>query len=93
MMKKIINDPFAVVDEMLEGIILAHGSKLRLVGDDKRAIIRADAPGAGLRIADAWMYTGPPWQGKYASDDFHPNDTGYRDWCAAFAEAIGLDGS
>ena len=56
-------------------------------------IIRADAPAAGLRIADAWAHTGPPWQGKYASDDFHPNDTGYRNWCAAFAEAIGLDGS
>jgi len=37
--------------------------------------------------------TGPPWQGKYAADDFHPNDTGYGEWCAAFAEAIGLDGS
>src|SRR6266581_4388647 len=46
-MKKIINDPFAVVDEMLEGIILAHPSKLRLVGDDRRAVVRADAPVAG----------------------------------------------
>jgi dihydroxyacetone kinase-like protein len=46
-MKKIINDPFAVVDEMLEGIILAHSSKLRLVGDDRRAVVRADAPVAG----------------------------------------------
>src|SRR5881227_2797846 len=46
-MKKIINDPFAVVDEMLEGIILAHSAKLRLVGDDKRAVVRADAPVAG----------------------------------------------
>ena len=56
-------------------------------------IIRADAPAAGLRIADAWAHSGPPWQGKYAADDFHPNDTGYGEWCAAFAEAIGLDGS
>jgi len=56
-------------------------------------IIRADAPAAGLRIADAWAHTGPPWEGKYAADDFHPNDTGYGEWCAAFAEAIGLDGS
>jgi len=56
-------------------------------------IIRAEAPVAGLRIADAWAHTGPPWQGKYAADDFHPNDTGYGEWCAAFAEAIGLDGS
>jgi hypothetical protein len=56
-------------------------------------IIRADAPAAGLRIADAWAHTGPPWQGKYAADDFHPNDTGYGEWCAAFADAVGLDGS
>jgi dihydroxyacetone kinase-like protein len=47
MMKKIINDPYVVVDEMLEGIILAHSAKLRLVGDDKRAVVRADAPVAG----------------------------------------------
>jgi lysophospholipase L1-like esterase len=56
-------------------------------------IIRAEAPAAGLRVADVWARTGPPWAGKYAGDDFHPNDTGYADWCAAFAEAIGLDGS
>jgi lysophospholipase L1-like esterase len=56
-------------------------------------IIRAEAPAAGLRVADAWAHTGPPWQGKYAADDFHPNDAGYRGWCAAFAEAIGLAGS
>lgn len=43
-MKKIINDPFAVVDEMLEGIILAHPGDLRLVGEDRRAVVRADAP-------------------------------------------------
>ncbi len=43
-MKKIINDPFAFVDEMLDGIILAHPDKLKLVGADKRAVIRADAP-------------------------------------------------
>ncbi len=46
-MKKIINDPFAFVDEMLEGILLAHPDKLRLVGADKRAVVRADAPVKG----------------------------------------------
>jgi lysophospholipase L1-like esterase len=55
-------------------------------------IIRAEAPAAGLRIADVWAHTGPPWSGKYAGDGFHPNETGYADWCAAFAAAIGLDG-
>jgi dihydroxyacetone kinase-like protein len=42
--KKIINDPFAFVDEMLEGILLAHSDQLRLVGPDKRVVVRADAP-------------------------------------------------
>ncbi len=56
-------------------------------------IIHADAPAAGLRIADVWAHTGAPWSGKYAGDGFHPNEIGYADWCAAFAEAIGLDGS
>jgi lysophospholipase L1-like esterase len=55
-------------------------------------IIHEEAPAAGLRIADAWAHTGPPWQGKYAADDFHPNDTGYAYWCAAFADALGIDG-
>ncbi len=43
-MKKIINDPFAFVDEMLEGIILAHPDQLRLVGPDRRVVVRAGAP-------------------------------------------------
>jgi lysophospholipase L1-like esterase len=55
-------------------------------------IIHDEAPDAGVRIADAWAHTGPPWQGKYAADDFHPNDAGYAGWCAAFADALGMDG-
>ena len=43
-MKKIINDPLAVVDEMLEGILKAHPLALKSVGGDLRAIVRADAP-------------------------------------------------
>jgi dihydroxyacetone kinase-like protein len=46
MMKKIINDPMAVVDEMLEGLLLAHPKALRAAGS-LRAIVRADAPRAG----------------------------------------------
>jgi phosphoenolpyruvate---glycerone phosphotransferase subunit DhaK len=45
-MKKIINEPMAFVDEMLEGILLAHGDQLKAT-DDPRAIVRADAPVAG----------------------------------------------
>ncbi len=46
-MKKIINDPFQVVDEMMEGILLAHPQALKSVEGDLRAIIRADAPVKG----------------------------------------------
>ena len=60
---------------------------------DLNSIIRAEAPSAGLHIADVWAHTGPPWRNKYAADDFHPNDNGYADWCTAFADALGLDGS
>jgi lysophospholipase L1-like esterase len=78
--------PNAVMATIPQGLLPGRTRELN-------EIIRADAPAAGLRIADAWAHTGPPWQGKYAADDFHPNDTGYGQWCAAFAEAIGLDGS
>jgi len=44
--------------------------------------------GRGLVVADLWGHTGPPWSGKFAADGFHPNDTGYRDWVAAFTEAL-----
>ena len=78
--------PRAVLATIPQGLLPGRTRELN-------QIIRADAPAAGLRVADAWAHTGPPWQGKYAADDFHPNDTGYGEWCAAFAEAIGLDGS
>jgi dihydroxyacetone kinase len=46
-MQKILNDPLAFVDEMLEGVALAHPDQLRLVGDDRRGIVRTAAPVAG----------------------------------------------
>lgn len=46
-MKKLINDPNAFVDEMLDGLLLAHGGSLRAVSADRRALVRADAPLAG----------------------------------------------
>ena len=45
-MKKIINTPLAFVDEMLEGLRLAHPHSYKQI-DDPRAIVRADAPVAG----------------------------------------------
>ncbi len=44
-MQKIINEPRAFVDEMLEGVLLAHPEELRAVAE--RVIVRADAPRAG----------------------------------------------
>jgi phosphoenolpyruvate---glycerone phosphotransferase subunit DhaK len=43
-MKKLINDPDDFVDEMLEGLLLAHPDLLRSASDDHRALVRADAP-------------------------------------------------
>ena len=43
-MKKFINDPEKVVDDMLEGLLLAHPDKLKSVRNDNRALVRADAP-------------------------------------------------
>ena len=44
-----------------------------------------------LVLVDLWSHTGPPWEGKFSVDHFHPNDTGYSGWAAAFLEALGLD--
>jgi phosphoenolpyruvate---glycerone phosphotransferase subunit DhaK len=44
-MQKILNDPGAFVDEMLDGILAAHPNQLRMPA--ARAIVRADAPVQG----------------------------------------------
>lgn len=46
-MKKLINEPDAFVDEMLDGLLLAHPDQLRAASDDRRALVRADAPVQG----------------------------------------------
>ena len=43
-MKKIINDPYQVVDETLSGILKAYPYQLRATKDSPRALVRADAP-------------------------------------------------
>ncbi|HEY4278024.1 MAG TPA: dihydroxyacetone kinase subunit DhaK [Conexibacter sp.] len=45
-MKKLINDPEAVVREALEGVAAAHGDRLR-VAYDPDYVVRADAPVSG----------------------------------------------
>ncbi len=44
-MRKIINQPKAFVDEMLEGVLLAHPGSLR--SPARRVVVRADAPRHG----------------------------------------------
>ena len=46
MMKKFINDPNVVVDEMVEGYVMAHRDKVKALGD-ARVITRSDAPVKG----------------------------------------------
>jgi len=46
-MKKILNEPFAYVDEMLEGLCLAHPQYYKQTGPAGRVIVRADAPVRG----------------------------------------------
>ena len=46
-MKKLMNEPSAFVDEMLEGLLLAHPDQLKSAGGTNRAVVRADAPVAG----------------------------------------------
>ncbi len=46
-MKKLINDPERFVDEMVEGVLLAHPDRLRAVTPDNRVLARADAPVQG----------------------------------------------
>ena len=46
-MKKIINDPEQFVDEMVEGLLLAHSDRLKAPTQDRRVLVRADAPVAG----------------------------------------------
>jgi phosphoenolpyruvate---glycerone phosphotransferase subunit DhaK len=49
-LKKLINDPFDVVDEMLEGFVAAHADIVRLVGERAVARIPPDHPKVGLVI-------------------------------------------
>jgi len=46
-MKKFINDPFQVVDEMLSGILKAYPYHLRMAANTKRGLVYAGAPVKG----------------------------------------------
>ena len=81
-----------LLDALPVGAVVATLSKG--LGRRKPAVIndliRRRAADRGLRVADVWTRTGPPWRGKYARDGLHPNEVGYAEWTAAFADALGL---
>lgn len=47
-MRKIINEPSAFVDEVLQGIFLAHPTAYRDASGDRRAVVDAAAPRPGI---------------------------------------------
>ncbi|MCW2778468.1 MAG: Lipolytic enzyme precursor [Frankiales bacterium] len=81
-----VDDLFAVLPERAVVGTVARGvfeRKVRRLNDHVRAV----APARGLRVADLWAHTGPPYRGLYA-DGFHPNERGYAQWAAALLEAL-----
>jgi acyl-CoA thioesterase I len=42
----------------------------------------------GLPVAQVSTHFLPPWDGKFASDCFHPNQDGYRDWTRALLAVL-----
>lgn len=46
-MRKIINGAEEFVDEVIDGILLAHADRLKAASDDRRALVRSDAPLSG----------------------------------------------
>jgi acyl-CoA thioesterase-1 len=75
----------AVIGNLPQGL---GPTRIRALND----LIESEAAGAGLRVADVYAHSGPPWEGKFAEDRFHPGVLGYTHWAAAFTEALGLDG-
>jgi lysophospholipase L1-like esterase len=81
----------SLLSRLPEGAVVATlpAGLLERKAAQANALIRTEAPDHGLRTADVFAHTGPPWAGKFWIDHFHPNDAGYRDWTGAFVEAIG----
>lgn len=50
--------------------------------------IHESARARGLPVAEVSTHFLRPWSGKFASDCFHPSQTGYRDWTRALLTAL-----
>ncbi len=46
-MRKFINDPESFVDEVIEGVLFAHGDRLRRLEGEPRGVVRVDCPVRG----------------------------------------------
>jgi acyl-CoA thioesterase I len=51
------------------------------------AFIRAESGRRGLPVAAISEHVTRPWKGRFAPDDFHPNQAGYRLWADAVLTA------
>jgi acyl-CoA thioesterase I len=47
----------------------------------------------GLSVARVSDHFRPPWHGKFASDCFHPSESGYRDWSRALLNVVAYPGT
>ena len=74
--------PGAVVSTTARGVFERKTARVN-------ALVRRRAAERGLRVADLWAHTGPPYRGL-SFDGFHPNDRGYLQWADALGEALGL---
>jgi lysophospholipase L1-like esterase len=72
--------PGAVVATVARGVFERKTARVN-------AVLRAEAAARGLRVADLWAHTGPPYRGLYF-DGFHPNDAGYLQWADALWAAL-----
>lgn len=72
--------PGAVVSTTARGVLERKTARVN-------AVVRQRAAERGLRVADLWAHTGPPYRGLYF-DGFHPNDRGYVQWADAVWEAL-----
>lgn len=82
-------DAEALCDALPPGAVVATVARGVFERKTRRVntALRTRAAERGLRVADIWAYTGPPYKGLYA-DGFHPNDRGYLQWADAVWAAI-----
>ena len=77
-----------LLDRLPAGSIVANLPNPTATAAELDAEIRRTVAERGLVLADMRRSGPGSWRGKVAADHFHPNDRGYADLAAVFAEAI-----